>query len=142
MLGHHVGQNIFERIRLHHKRQSELLVILRHANVFQVFGDAAARNGGVERFGVGQVAAALRGEAAFAGQAAGDLPSAVGTEIEVDDGVVVADRRHGLAAIVHAGKGDDEFVSHVTVVGILHALHRVHEFAAFRFAGDRGVEGL
>ena len=83
---------------MYHEGQGELLVILRHADVFQVFGNAAARDGCIQRFSVGQVAAALRGEAAFTGQAAGDLAGAVSAEIEVDDRVVVANRGNRLAA--------------------------------------------
>src|SRR5438445_12289375 len=119
MLGHYVGQNIFERIRLYDKGQRELLVILRHADVLQVFGESAARNGAVQRFGIRQVAATLRGETAFPGEAAGDLASAVGAEIEVDDRVVVANGCNCLSAIVDGGEGNNELVGHVAIVGIL-----------------------
>src|SRR4029077_3484977 len=85
VFGHHVGENVFERIRRYNKWQRELLVISRHADVFQVFGDAAAGNDGIERLGVGQIAATLGGKAAFTRQAASDLARAIGTKIKVDD---------------------------------------------------------
>ena len=58
------------------------------------------RDDSVERLGIRQVAAILFCQRAVARQDAGDLPRAVGAEVEVNAAVVVANRGHRLAAIV------------------------------------------
>src|SRR5207253_9124430 len=111
-------------------------------DVLQVFGNLASRNGAVQRFGVRQVASALRGEAALAGQAACDLAGTVSAEIEVNDRIVAANGRHRSAAIVNAGEGNDELVGHVAVVRVFDALDGIDKFTAFSFAGNHGIKGL
>ena len=91
-LTHHVGQNVVDRFRRNHDRKREFLVVLGHADVLQILGDAIAGDGGIEIGGAGQVASPLRIQSAVACQSACDLADAVGAEVETDTGIVIADR--------------------------------------------------
>src|SRR5208282_3427100 len=79
---------------------------------------------------------------AFAGKSARDLAGAIGAEVEVDAGVIVADAGQRLAAVVHADERQDELVGHALVVGILHPLHRIDVGAALAFAFNHRREGF
>src|SRR5207244_10922130 len=57
-------------------------------------------------------------------------------------GVFVANRGQGLATVVHAYKGNDEFISHSLVIRFLRALNRVHVLGGFAIAMDHGIEGF
>ena len=89
-----------------------MLVVLRHADVGQVFGHAVARDDAVEFGSAFQFGAILRSEVAVAGQAARDLPRAIGTEVEVDANIAVANSANGLAATVSYDERNDELVGH------------------------------
>ena len=141
-VGHDVGQDVAERLGRRNDRQGEVLVVLRHADVGQVFGNAIARDDGVEFVGAFEFAAILRGEVAVAGQAAGNLAGAVGAEVEIDADVAVANSADGLAAAVGDDEWNDELVGDAAVVGLLHALHRIGVAAAFGVAEDHRVESL
>ncbi len=82
------------------------------------------------------------GEAGAAGEDAGDLADSVGTVVEVDDDVVVADGADGVAVGVDAGEGWDELVGDAVVVEFFDSFDRVVVGSAFGMAGDHGVEGL
>ena len=122
--------------------RGEVLVVARHADVGQIFGDAVARDDAVEFLPAFQFAAVLRGEVAVAAQAARDLPRAVGAEVEVDANIAVANGAQRFAAVVGQDERDDELVGHAAVVRVLHALHCVRVAATFRIAEDHGVECL
>ena len=141
-IGHDIRQDIGQRLRRRNHRQGEMLVILRHADVGQVFGNAAARDVVVEIVGAFQFAAVLRREVAVAGQAARDLPRAIGAEVEVDADIAVANVADGLAALVGHHERNDELVGDAAVVGVLHALHRIGVAAALGVAVDHRVEGF
>jgi hypothetical protein len=115
---------------------------LRHADVFQIFGNAAARNSRVKCFGVRQIATALAGQSAFAGQTACDLSSAVSAEIEVDDGIIIANRRDRAAAIINAGEGNNKFVGDIPILRVLHPLDRIDKLTALGFSGDHGIKSF
>ena len=130
------------RFRWNHHRQTKFFVVLRHADVVQILGHAITGDGGVEFCRTWQIASALRIQAAVAGKRAGDLPYAVGAKVEADAGVVIANSRQRLAAIVGTDKGHDEFVGHVLVVRSLNAMHGIHILAAFAVPKDHGVVSL
>ena len=79
-----------------------MFVILRHADVGQIFRHAIARNGLVEFFGAWQIASVLCVQSAVARQSARNLARAVGAKVETDADIVVANRRQRLAAAVDA----------------------------------------
>ena len=141
-LAHHVGENVVHRLRRDDHRQREFLVILGHADIFQILGDAVAGDRRVEIIGSLQVPARLLGEPAGAGESTSNLAYAVGAEVEAKAGIVVADGRNRLVALVDAHEGDDKFVGCPLVVGIFHALHGVVILAAFAVTVDHGVEGF
>ena len=122
--------------------RAEVLVVLRHADVFQILRHAVARDGRVEIGRSRQIAAAFVVQPAVAGQRARDLAHAVGAEVEADAGIVVANRGQGLPTVVGTDKRDDEFVGHFLVVGIFHALHGIGLLAAFGVGEDHRVVGL
>src|SRR5262249_2970655 len=113
---HDIGKNIVQRLRWDNIWQRELLVILGHAQVMQILRNLAAWNYLIQCLSIGQVATVLLGESTVARQHARDLPSAVGAEVEVDAAIVVADRGHQLAAIVHADKRNDKLIRHAAFV--------------------------
>src|SRR5581483_5413713 len=94
------------------------------------------------RFSVRQVTATLRGQSALARKTARDLAGAVGAEIKIDYRIVISYRCQSRAAIVHTGEGNDEFVRHVAVVGIFHALRWINVLATFSLACDHCIKGL
>src|SRR5205823_5087030 len=97
----------------------------------QVARNAAARNGLIESFGIGQLSPALRRDAAFARQHARNLPHAIGAEVETDAGVVVANCGYGLAALIADHEGNHEFIGNALIIGILDSLHWIGITAAF-----------
>src|SRR6185312_12549225 len=103
-------------IRLDDERERELLVVVRHADVFQIFGHAAAGNGCIQSLGVRQIAAALGSQPAFSRQTACDLSRPVGAKIEIDYRIIVADGRHGLALWPDADERHYELVRYTPVV--------------------------
>ena len=84
----------------------------------------------------GKIASAFFVQVRCCGKRARDLAHAVGAKVEADAGIVVADRRQRLAAIVRANERHDEFVGHVFVVGLFHSLHGIGVGAAFGLAID------
>ena len=138
---HYVGEDVGQRLRRQDDRQGELLVVLRHADVGQVFGNAVARDRHIEIVGGFEFTAVLLGEAAVAGESAGDLPGTIGAKIEVDARVAITNHADGLALLVNY-KGHDELVGDISVVGLLDSLHRVFVAAAFADAVHHRVGGF
>ena len=116
--GEHIAQNVLHRLRRADDGQLELLVVLGHAGVVQVLGQLGARNRLVERLPCIQVAAALGVQAALAGEDAGHLAGAVGAEVEVEHGVLVADQGQRLVVLVNDGDGENELILHAVVVTV------------------------
>ena len=141
-VGHHVGQDVGQRLRRRNHRQREMLVVLRHADVGEIFGNAVARNLAVQVFSAFQFTAILGSEVAVARQAARDLPGAVGAEVEIDADIAIANVAQRLAAIVGQDEGNDELVGHSPVVGVLHALPGVDAAPALGVAEHHRVECL
>src|SRR5207302_68229 len=96
--------------RRDHDRQRKVLVISRHADVVQVLGNPVTGDRGIKLSRAGEIGAALRIESAITCQRTGDLPHAVGTEIEADTRIVIANGRHRFAALIYAYKGKHEFI--------------------------------
>ena len=97
----------------------------------QISRNAAARNGLVERFGIGQLAPALRSDAAFARQHARDLAHPIGAKVEADAGVFVANCASWLAALIGDYERHHELIGNTLVVGILDSLHGIGIASAF-----------
>ena len=126
-----------------HHRQDEILVVLRHADVFQILR-VRARAGwsSPDRPRPGVRCPPWSFSAAVAAQARVICAHAIGAKVEADAGIVVADRGQRFAAVVGADERHDEFVSYIFVVGVLHALHRIGVRATFGFAVDHRAVGL
>ena len=145
-VGHDVGEEVFHRLGWDDDGKVEVFVVLRHADVVDVFGRLIARNL-VLQFGCfGQFVSVVGGDAAgdvaVAGEDAGDLTDPVGAEVEADADVVVADGADGMAVGVDYGEGWDELVGDAVVVELADAGEGVDVGSPLRVAGDRGVEGL
>ncbi len=142
VLRHHIGENIPERVRSHYVRQSELLVILRHACVLEPLGNTLPRYGRIQYLRVGEVTTTLGGQTTLPRQAAGNLAGAVGAEIKVDDGIFIADGRNRAASVVHADKRNNKFVRHATIVGFFCSLNGINKLAPFSLTANHGVKGF
>ena len=81
---HHVGKDVVHRLRRDDDWQPEILVILRHADVMEIFGNAIARKSGVQIGRSRKVASTLLVQSAVASQSASNLPYAIGPEIKAD----------------------------------------------------------
>src|ERR1035438_9188350 len=67
---------------------------------------------------------------------------AVGTEVEVDANIFVANLRDRLARGIHNHERNNELVGDAVVVALGHARNRIRVRAALRLARDHGVECL
>ena len=145
-VGHDVGEEVIHALRGDDDGELEVLVVLGHADVVEVFGDGVEGDLGVEFESLGEIvslaADGIGGEAGVAGEDAGDLADAICAVVEVDDDIFVADEADGVALLVGAGEGRDELVGDAAVVKVLDAVGGVGVDAAFGMAGDHGVEGL
>ncbi len=108
----------------------------------QVLRNLAARNRFVKRLPAFEIASALLVQSAFARQHAGDLPRAVGAEVEVDADILVANLPDRLACGVDHDKGNEELIGHAVVVALLDARHRIGIRAALGLAVHHGVKCL
>lgn len=145
-LRHEVGEEIIHRLGGDDDGELEVFVVLRHADVVEVGGDAAEGYLCFEFCGFGEREAlatdGVCGQAGLACQDAGDLAGAIGAIVEVDDYVVVADEADGcVVRWVHAGKGWDELVGDAVVVELADAGGGAVIAASFGIAGDHCVEG-
>src|SRR5581483_1737723 len=101
-----------------------------------------ARDHRIQIFGSRQITAALRIQTAVASECPSNLTNPVGTEVETDAGVLVADRRERLVAGLGANERQDEFVGYAFVVGLFYALNRIGVFPAFTDSIHHGTERL
>src|SRR5258708_17127608 len=108
MVGHYGRQNILERIRNHNVRQREFRVILRHADVLKILRNTITRNRSVQSFGILQIASTLCRKSALACQTPRNLPGTVRAEVEVDDGIAIANHAKRFANVVHANEWNNE----------------------------------
>src|SRR5258708_19714594 len=122
---------MFHRFRRNHDRQTEVLVVPRHADIMQTLGNPVARNSRIKLGRARKIAAAFFIEAAIAGKGACNLTDTVSAEVEADAGIVVANGRHRHAASVAADKWHHKLVGYYLVVGILYPLHRVRILTPF-----------
>ncbi len=103
------GEQIVHRLGWDDDGELEVLVVLGHADVVQVFGDEVQRDGCIEFERAGELVAlaadGVVGEAGVAGEDAGDLADAVGAVVEVDNHIFVANEADGRAFGVDAGEG-------------------------------------
>src|SRR4029077_11685108 len=109
-LGHHVGQDVVQRLWRNYDGQSEFLVVSGHADVVQILRHAVAGDGGIEVVGSGQVTSGFFIQTAVASQSTRNLTDPVSAKVEADAGVLVADSGQRLAAVVQANERNHEFV--------------------------------
>ncbi len=139
---HDVGEEVVHALGRDYHGELELGVVLGHGGEEKVFGDGDGGDFEVELGGFGEAAALVGGEAAVAGEDAGDLSDAVGAVVEADDGVVGGDEADWGAGGVGAGEGLDELVGDAVVVAFADAGDGVGVAAAGWVSGDHGAEGL
>src|SRR5690348_716324 len=108
----------------------------------KLLGNLGTRNDCIERFSIGKIATTGSSQAALAAQAARDLARAVGAEIEVDAGILVANGGQRFTAIIGHDERNDKLVCHTSVVRLLHALHRVNGAASLAVALHHGIKRL
>src|SRR5262245_30630021 len=68
------------------------------------------------------------------GEGSGDLPRAIGPEVEKDYAVAVLNSRRGLALVVDDDNRLDELVGHAFVIRLANRGHRIRSLAAFAAA--------
>src|SRR5205814_9194516 len=70
---------------------------------------------------------------------AGYFANAVGSEVETDAGVFVANGAQSLTFCIGADKRHDELIGHAFVVRLFHSLDRVGVLAGFTIAENHGI---
>ncbi len=145
-LRHEVGEEVIHRFGRDDDGELEVLVVLGHADVVEVGGDDAEGYLCFEFCGFGErealAADGVCGKAGLAREDAGDLAGAVGTVVEVDDYVVVADEADGCAiGGIDAGERRDELVGDAVVVEFPDTRDGAFVTASFGIASDHCFKG-